>query len=139
MVSCSFPFLLQRSPKLLKIWILLSILTNLTLISIYSINHYLFTISGTVQAFLVFYVLYKTYCLYVVWSFIKEIECYGGFNAALSGLTDAEVEEFEKGCPPDTQNGVSEWKIESQGFNKDFEIHPENLEIGNITRSFIAC
>ncbi|ODN05394.1 Vascular endothelial growth factor receptor 3, partial [Orchesella cincta] len=52
---------------------------------------------------------------------------YGGFNAALCGLTDAEVEEFEKGCPPDREDpGLT---IQNQAFNKDFEILPENLDI----------
>lgn len=73
-----------------------------------------------------------------MWSFIREIESYGGFNAALSGLTDAEVEEFEKGCPPDTQSSSEGLTIENRGFNKDFEIQLENLEIGkkNMTDLF---
>ncbi|CAL8094563.1 unnamed protein product [Orchesella dallaii] len=62
-----------------------------------------------------------------VWN--AEIESYGGFNAALSGLTDAEVEEFEKGCPPDREVKDSGFTIQNQAFNKDFEITPENLEI----------
>lgn len=75
----------------------------------------------------------------MVWSFIKEIESYGGFNAALSGLTDAEVEEFEKGCPPDTLNNSGGPTVENRGFNKDFEIQEENLEIGNSNKLYYFC
>jgi hypothetical protein len=66
-----------------------------------------------------------------VHTFIREIKSYGGFNACLSGLTDAEVEEFEKGNPPE----VNEMKdqlliVKKQAFNKEFEVPIEKLDIG---------
>lgn len=94
-------------------------------------NHYFFKISYIIHVFGVFYVGYKLYCFHVVWTFVKEIESYGGFNAALSGLTDAEVEEFERGCPPDRTRIDEAEGIKNMAFNRDFEILPENLEIGN--------
>lgn len=108
----------------------MSIVTNVALFLTLYVNHYMFGVSLIVHIFVVFYAVYKLYCLHVVWSFVKEIESYGGFNAALSGLTDAEVEEFERGCPPDRAIQDQAVAVQTEAFNRDFEILPENLDIG---------
>lgn len=49
----------------------------------------------------------------------------------LRGLTDAEVEEFEKGHPPEVYEMKDQVQIvKKQAFNKDFEVPIDLLDIG---------
>lgn len=76
-----------------------------------------------------FVLLYKIYALWVVYSFIQEIRAYGGFNDALRGLTDADVEEFVKGSPP-AVNAIATDDPQYKPYNSNYEIKPEDINIG---------
>lgn len=103
---------------------------NVLFLLVIFVDYLIFGLPLVVYLCIPVFVIYKSYRVHVVLSFIKEIQSYGGFNAALSGLTDDEVEEFEKGHPPETaiQNELD--LVQKQAFNKDFQIDVEDLEIG---------
>lgn len=131
MVMCP-PSFLQRNSRLCMLWIYLTIAAMLMLTSATLATQVLFPINALILTFFPFYLAYKTYTIYVVASFIKEIRSYGGFNAALSGLTDAEVEEFEKGQGAHSKGHGDEYDlaaIKGQAFNKQFEISFDQLDM----------
>ncbi|XP_021963389.2 vascular endothelial growth factor receptor 3 [Folsomia candida] len=122
----------RRNSRLCMLWIYLTIAAMLMLTSATLATQVLFPINALILTFFPFYLAYKTYTIYVVASFIKEIRSYGGFNAALSGLTDAEVEEFEKGQGAHSKGHGDEYDlaaIKGQAFNKQFEISFDQLDM----------
>lgn len=120
-----------------KLWIYLSLVVNCVLISSALTTQLLFPINPLILLFLLSYISYKIYSIHVVATFIREIKSYGGFNAALSGLSDAEVEEFEKGNPPevgalsaDKSLNDALTSVRKQAYNTQFEIPFTQLQLG---------
>jgi len=115
-----------------KLWMIISSIVNLAMMVEAAINEVMFKIGRIIAVFAVLYIVYKLYCLYVVYCFIKEIQSYGAFNNCLKGLSDKEVEEFEKGHPPEVHEVNDQLElVKKQAFNQDFEIAMSKLKIGN--------
>jgi len=80
-----------------------------------------------------FVLAYKMYCLWVVVAFIDEVKALGGYNDALRGLTDEEVEEFIKGrqIPGGIDSSLANPSYKP--YNSNYEIPSENIDIGNVS------
>jgi hypothetical protein len=117
-----------------ELWMIITIILTLILLVEAIVNQVMFQLGGLVVVFGSMYIFYKLYSLYVVYSFIQEIKSYGAFNNCLKGLSDKEVEEFEKGHPPDLNEVKDQLElVKKQAFNQDFEVPMEKLRIGKLS------
>ena len=81
-----------------------------------------------------FYIAFKYYSCWVVWTFYQEVLIFGELNAALRNLTEEEVEEFYRGGETPlgfNKNSDGVEKAPYERYRKeDFEIPLDLLDLG---------